>query len=211
MKKRSFITLLVIVLTLLPLSQIEWNTEAATSQWVLLKKESARHNAPSQEIKTKAVSIITSGFMPKENRSYTYEPSFESNVQKTYIAKPNPSLNNSIELLEEDYIGYTYSENEYELSFGVAYSDVFFFSLSYPMIESSTITDTEYFFDGTTKKTEVFVKNTSATVSTKAGIFPDVVILKYPNGSELYLAKDYGIIRITDFTGNITTELISVK
>ena len=211
MKKWSFIILLVMVLTLLPNSQIKWNTEAATSQTVLSKNEIVLHDAPNKELNQENFSTHANSFMPKINRSYTYEPSFEAEVQKTYIAKLNPSLNNSIELLEDDYIGYTYIESAHELSFGVAYSDVFFFSLSYPMIKNTTISDTEYFFDGTTEKTEIFVKSTTATVSTKAGTFKDVVILTYPNGSELYLAKEYGIIRITDFTGNITTELISVK
>lgn len=210
MKKWSFIILLVMVLALLPNSQIKWNTEASTDQTVLSKNEIVLHNAPNKEIYQQNASSFANSFLPKINRSYTYEPSFERDKQKTYIAKQNPSLNNSIELMEDDYIGYTYIESEHELSFGIAYSDIFLFSLSYPMIENTSITDTEYFFDGTTETTQIFVKSTSATVSTKAGTFQDVVILTYPNGSNLYLAKEYGIIRITDFAGEITTELISV-
>lgn len=211
MRKWSFIILLVMVLALLPNSQIKWNMEASTDQTVLSKNEIVLHNAPNKEINQQNASSYANRFMPKINRSYTYEPSFESDTQKTYTAKQNPSLSNSIELLEDDFIGYTYIESEQELLFGIANSDIFFFSLSYPIIENTSITDTEYFFDGTTETTEIFVKSTSATVSTKAGTFQDVVILTYPNGSNLYLAKEYGIIRITDFAGKVTTELISVN
>lgn len=211
MKKWSFIILLVMVLALLPNNQIKWNTEASTDQSVFSKNEIVLHNAPSKEINQQNASSFANSFMPKINRSYTYEPAFESEKQKTYIAKQNPSLNNSIELMEDDYIGYTYIESEHELSFSIAYSDIFLFSLSYPFIENTSITDTEYLFDGTTETTQVFVKSTSATVSTQAGTFQDVVILTYPNGSDLFLAKEYGIIRITDFAGNVTTELISAN
>lgn len=155
--------------------------------------------------------VVTKGLMPKVNRSYTYEPSFEGPEKVTYKASKNPSINNSVELLESDYIGYTYIERNNQLELGVAYSDVFFFSLSYPMKEKGTIIDTDYGYDGVQTTTKVTVESTSASVKTKAGTFNQVVILKYPNGTKLYLAKDYGIIRITDYKGNITTELIAVK
>ncbi|MGN7478089.1 5,10-methylene tetrahydromethanopterin reductase [Solibacillus silvestris] len=211
MKKWSFITLLVIVLTLLPISQIEWNTKAETSQFALSQNEGFLHDAPKSETNIKDGPVISGGLMPKANRSYTYEPSFEDARKKTYIAAKNTALNNSIELLEDDYIGYTYIENQQQLSLGVAYSDIFFFSLSYPMKEKTMITDTDYHYDGSNATTQIFVESTSATVKTKAGTFQNVVILNYPNGSKLYLAKEYGIIRITDFEGNITTELIAVQ
>lgn len=155
--------------------------------------------------------VVTKGLMPKANRSYTYEPSFEGPEKVTYKASNNPSIENSIELLESDYMGYTYIERENTLELGAAYSDVFFFSLSYPIKEKGTIIDTDYGFDGINTTTKVAVESTSATVKTKAGTFKNVVILTYPNGTKLYLAKDYGIIRITDFDGTITTELIAVK
>lgn len=211
MKKWSFTTLLIIVLTLMPISQIEWNTEAAASQTGKVKNEVISHGAsPKNAVKEKAP-VSNTGFMPKVNRSYTYKPSFEDAGQKTYTASKNQSIDNSVELLEEDYIGYTYIEDQQQLSLGVAYSDIFFFSLSYPMKEKTTIIDTDYLYDGTTETTPVYVESTSATVKTKAGTFRNVVVLKYPNGSKIYLAKEHGIIRITDFEGNITTELIAVK
>lgn len=211
MKRWSFTTLLIIVLTLLPMSQIEWNTEAEASQTSKVSNEVISNSAsPKKAVKEKA-SVSTTGFMPKVNRSYTYKPSFEDAGKKTYTAYENKSIENSVELLEDDYIGYTYIEDEQQLALGVAYSDIFFFSLGYPMKEKTTITDTDYLYDGTTETTPVYVESTSATVQTKAGTFRNVVVLKYPNGSKIYLAKDYGIIRITDYEGTITTELISVK
>lgn len=211
MKKWSFTTLLIIVLTLMPMSQLEWNTEAAAGQTGKAKNEVISHVAsPKNAVKEKAP-VSNTGFMPKVNRSYTYKPSFEDAGQKTYIATKNKSIDNSVELLEEDYIGYTYIEDQQQLSLGVAYSDIFFFSLSYPIKEKTTITDTDYLYDGTTETTPVYVESTSTTVKTKAGTFRNVVVLKYPNGSKIYLAKDHGIIRITDYEGNITTELIAVK
>lgn len=211
MKKWSFTTLLIILLTLLPISQIEWNTEAEASQTSKVNNEVISNSAsPNKTVKEKAP-VSNTGFMPKVNRNYTYKPSFEDAGQKTYTASKNKSIENSVELLEEDYIGYTYIEDQQQLALGVAYSDIFFFSLSYPMKEKTTITDTNYLYDGTTETTPVYVESTNATVKTKAGTFRNVVVLKYPNGSKIYLAKDHGIIRITDFEGNITTELISVK
>lgn len=211
MKKWSFTTLLIIVLTLMPMSQLEWNTEAAAGQTGKAKNEVISHVASPKNVVKEKAPVSNTGFMPKVNRSYTYKPSFEDAGQKTYTATKNKSIDNSVELLEEDYIGYTYIEDQQQLSLGVAYSDIFFFSLSYPMKEKTTITDTDYLYDGTTETTPVYVESTSSTVKTKAGTFRNVVVLKYPNGSKIYLAKDHGIIRITDFEGNITTELIAVK
>lgn len=154
--------------------------------------------------------IITKGLMPKANRSYTYEPSFETPEKITYYASKNEAIHNSIELLESEYTGYTYIEKPNELALGVAYSDVFFFSLSYPMKEKETIIDTEYGYDRAITTTKVYVQSTSTTLITPAGTFKNVVVLAYPNGIKLYFAKDYGIIRIADFEGNILTELIAV-
>lgn len=254
MKKWSIITIFVLFFSIVPISQMEQHTEAATAQFVIAKNEILLRDAPQKDAKTiskikstakvivhskkgewayieyngkkgyiyastlttknpnEAVApVVTKGLMPKANRSYTYQPSFEGPEKVTYKASNNPSIANSIELLESDYIGYTYIEKKNQLELGVAYSDVFFFSLSYPMKEKATILDTDYGYDGINTTTKVTVESTSATVKTKAGTFKNVVILKYPNGTKLYLAKDYGIIRITDFEGTITTELIAVK
>lgn len=165
-----------------------------------MKKPTAKVQAP----------VITKGLMPKANRSYTYEPSFESLEKTTYYASKNEAIENSIELLESDYIGYTYIEKPNELALGVAYSDVFFFSLSYPIKEKRTIIDTDYSYDGTITTTKVYVQSTSTTLKTPAGTFKNVVVLAYPNGTKLYFAKDYGIIRIADLEDNILTELVAV-
>lgn len=255
MRKWSIITIVVLFLSIVPLSQMEQHTEAATMQFVVAKNEILLRDAPKKNAKTilkiKSTSkvivhskkgewafveynskkgyiyastltnknpnafasppVVTKGLMPKADRSYTYQPSFEGPEKVTYKASKNPSITNSIELLEADYIGYTYIERKNQLELGVAYSDVFFFSLSYPMKEKGTILDTDYGYDGINTTTNVNVESTSATIKTKAGTFKNVVVLIYPNGTKLYLAKDYGIIRIADFEGTITTELIAVK
>lgn len=154
--------------------------------------------------------IVTQGLLPQANYQYTYAPSFEGEVQKTYVASVNPYLPNAIDLIDEKFHGYTYIESEEEFELGIAYSDVFFFSLSYPMIQQTATIDTDYGFESN-YETEVMVESTSMTLTTKAGTFENVVVIRYPNGSKLYLAKGFGIIRITDFDGEITTELISRK
>lgn len=160
--------------------------------------------------KTKDTPVVTKGLLPQANHNYTYFPSFEGEEQKTYVASVNPYVSNAIDLFENEWTGYTYIESENSFNFGVGYSDVFFFSLSYPMKEKTTTIDTDYGFESN-NKIEVKVNSTSTTLTTEAGTFENVVVLNYPNGSTLYLAKGYGIIRITDFEGNITTELIAVK
>ncbi len=154
--------------------------------------------------------VVTRGLLPQANHSYTYSPSFEGAEQKTYVASVNPYVSNAIDLFENEWTGYTYIESENRFDFGVAYSDVFFFSLSYPMKEKATTIDTDYGFESN-NETEVKIDSTSTTLTTEAGTFENVVVLNYPNGSTLYLAKGYGIIRITNFEGTITTELIAVK
>lgn len=254
MKKWFVITIVILFLSVVPLSNIDQSTEAASTQYVIAKNDILLRDAPKKDAKTiakikstskvvvhskkgewayvehnekkgyiyastltkkippaKTAPVVTNGLMPKVNRSYTYEPSFEGPDKVTYKAQKNSSITNSVELLESDYIGYTYIERKNQLEFGVAYSDVFFFSLSYPMKEKGIILDTDYSYDGGQTTTKISVESTSAKVKTKAGTFKNVVILKYPNGTKLYLAKDYGIIRITDNQGNITTELIAVK
>lgn len=160
--------------------------------------------------KTKETPIVTKGLLPQANHNYTYSPSFEGEEQKTYVASVNPYVSNAIDLFENEWTGYTYIESENSFDFGIAYSDVFFFSLSYPMKEMETTTDTDYGFDSNTE-IEVKVESTSTTIKTEAGTFENVVVLNYPNGSTLYFAKGYGVIRITDFEGTITTELIAVE
>lgn len=214
MNKWFIIAFIILLLALLSMSQVNQQTKAATTSLSIAQKDLVLRNAPNNGAvgsKKAQPPVVTSGFMPKANRSYTYEPSFEGPNQVTYQAVNNPSIANSIELLEADYIGYTYIESNSELKLGVAYSDTFFFSLSYPMKENRTIIDTNYGYDGVHATTEVKVESTSATVHTKAATFHNVVILAYPNGTKIYLAKDYGIIRIADFEGDITTELIAVQ
>lgn len=151
---------------------------------------------------------ITGGLSPKTGRSYTYNPSFDEDGRKaTYKAS---SAYGVTQLLNADGFGYAYLESKEAFEMGVANSDVFFFSLSYPMKKNNTIADTHYgFYDSTV--TNVLVQSTSHTLQTPAGTFKNVVVLKYPNGSKLFLAKGFGIVKITNPTGKTTAELVKVK
>lgn len=160
---------------------------------------------PKQTI---AAPTVTSGLSPKAGRSYTYNPSFEEDGRKmTYFATKQDGIT---ELLNADGFGYAYLESNNAFEMGIANSDVFFFSLSYPMKSGSTIQDTDYGIQYETI-TKVLVKSTSYTLKIAAGTFTNVVVLNYPNGAQLYLAKGYGVIKITDSTGKTTAELVHVK
>ncbi|MEK4230327.1 SH3 domain-containing protein [Solibacillus sp. FSL H8-0538] len=153
--------------------------------------------------------IITSGLSPTVGKSYTYDPSFEENGEKTtYQASKQYGVT---ELLKADLQGYAYLESEELFEMGVANSDVFFFSYTYPMKAGSSIYDIDYSFEGNDAYTKVFVESTTHTLTTKAGTFKNVIVLKYPNDTKVYLAKGIGVIKIADKNGNAYVELVSVK
>ena len=154
--------------------------------------------------------IVANGLLPLVNYKYTYAPSFEGETEKTYVASNNPYVANAVNLMKEELHGFTYIESENSFSLGIAYSDVFFFSLQYPLKQQTTTVDKDISYESN-NDTNVTVESTSMTLTTKAGTFENVVAIRYPNGSTLYLAKGYGVIRITDFNGEITTELIARK
>lgn len=159
--------------------------------------------------KTTKSTVVTSGLSPAIGKSYTYEPSFQESGEKTtYKLKKEDGITM---LLKEDYIGVAYLESPKRFEMGVANSDVFFFSFTYPMKAGSTIDDIDYGFDTPDTYTKVAVESTTATVKTKAGTFKQVVILNYPNGAKYYLAKGYGLIKAIDKDGKTSVELISVK
>lgn len=234
MKKMYKITLILVVLIVLPLSfSKHFFTEAASTYDIPKNNGTSLHGVsirPTENVaqfdSTKEIAaiksstqtkknpttstIISAGLLPKTGKSYTYEPSFQGPEKKTYSAERNPYFDQAVNLLEDEYTGYTYIESANSFSLGIAYSDVFYFSLDYPMQAKTTIRDTDYGFESD-DYTDVTVISTTQTVRTKAGTFKNVVVLQYPNGSKLFIAKDYGIIKITDYEGNISTELTAVE
>lgn len=194
----------------------EVNVHSTKTGWTMIEKSGKKGYIPStasfsenSNPTNELPPTVTQGLLPKVNMSYTYEPSFDGATKKTYHAAKNPYVNNSVTLLESDFIGYTYIESIQSFTLGIAYSDVFFFSLSYPIKQQATILDTDYGIESDSG-TEVVVESTTTTMQTKAGKFENVIVIRYPNGSKLYIAKGFGIIRITNFEGAITTELVSV-
>lgn len=190
---------------------------AVKNKWAPVEYETEQNtmnaSAQTQKVTTEiseTATIIPFSFLPLVDQTYIYEPSFQGPERKTYIATKNPYFDNAVNLLEDEYTGYTYVESPTSFAMGVAYSDVFYFSLDYPMNANSTIHDTDYGIDEN-EYTEVVVASTTETVHTKAGTFQNVVVLTYPNGSTLFIAKGYGVIKITDYEGNISTELVAVK
>lgn len=154
-----------------------------------------------------ATPVVKSNLSPQAGRSYTYHPSFEEDGRKmTYTASRSDGVT---ELLDADGFGYAYLESAEAFEFGIANSGVFFFSLSYPMKKGSTIHDTYYGIENNTV-TKVFVESVTHTLKTPAGTFKNVVVLNYPNGAQIYLAKDYGILKIIDSTGTTTVELTAI-
>ena len=192
-----------------PLSNTE---DFNTINELALKDKQLLANSPSlNEIypqKNEEPPIVTNGLLPQVNYKYTYAPSFEGEAEKTYVASTNPYVANAVNLMKEEFHGYTYIESESSFDLGIAYSDVFFFSLQYPLKQQTATVDKDISYDSN-NEIKVIVESTSMSLTTKAGTFENVVAIRYPNGSTLYLAKGYGVIRITDFDGEITTELIA--
>ena len=194
-----------------PLSNTE---DFNTMNELALKDKQLLANSPSLNDmypkKNEDPPIVTNGLLPQVNYTYTYAPSFEGEAEKTYVALTNPYVANAVNLMKEEFHGYTYIESENSLDLGIAYSDVFFFSLQYPLKQQTATVDQDISY-GLNNETKVMVESTSISLTTKAGTFENVVAIRYPNGSTLYLAKGYGVIRITNFDGEITTELIARK
>ncbi|MEG0470721.1 MAG: 5,10-methylene tetrahydromethanopterin reductase [Solibacillus sp.] len=190
---------------------------AVKNKWVSIDYQISKSSLHASKVTNqkpathaKTTSTITGGLLPNVGQSYTYEPSFQGPEKKTYMASKNPYIDNAVNLLVDEYIGFTFIESPTSFALGVANSDVFYFSLHYPMEAKTTIRDTDYGIDSN-DYTNVTVVSTTETIHTKAGTFKNVAVLTYPNGSTLYIAKGYGIIKITDYEGNTSTELIAVQ
>lgn len=98
----------------------------------------------------------------------------------------------------DDHLGFSASVGHY--------SDFVFVSMPYQLRLSSTFIQSDNLDD-----CKVVVENMARIVKVKAGTFQNTLILKYPDGSQLYLAKGIGIIKSTTAVGNMTTELAVVK
>lgn len=199
LKKTIPVLLLSVLLPLFPLQSVAHMPLTDGSTKFAVSNEDLIATAP----------IITNGLLPTIGKKYTYYPSFEETGEKTtYKLLKSPGF---AELLTVDGLGYAFIETNDAFEMGVANSGVFFFSLAYPMKQTSSIIDTDYGFDGTNTHTKVHVLQTAQTIKTPAGTFKNVVMLEYPNGFTLYIAKGYGIIKATNAKSETTIELVNVK
>lgn len=162
--------------------------------------------------------VVSSGLEPAGGLTLTYSPSFESKNKESFrtekieestylkpLTKDTESLSYGFLDLDKKYF-----------YFGVPESGIIFYNFGYPLLQgkyterSFVISDIEsgYPVEYTEK---VLVESTSKTIKTKAGTFNNTVILKNLDGTRVYLAKGYGIIKVTGKDGTVITELVAIK
>ncbi|WP_153721105.1 hypothetical protein [Sporosarcina cascadiensis] len=156
-----------------------------------------------------ASAAVNSGLSPDDGLILTYSPSFTAPAKETFHVKKEGTftyLHNKKSQQYPELANLVYIEDDFGLSASLGYSDFVFVSTPYPLKQGSTFMQSDHFDDY-----KVLVENTAKTVKVKAGTFKNTVILKYPDGSRVYLAKGIGMIKITDAAGKMTTELAAVK
>ncbi|WP_153731807.1 hypothetical protein [Sporosarcina obsidiansis] len=156
-----------------------------------------------------ASAVVNSGLSPNDGLILTYSPSFTEPSKETFHVKKEETFTYLYNKKSQHYpelANLVYIEDHFGFSASVGHSDFVFVSMPYPLKQGSTFIQSDHFDDY-----KVLVENTAKTVKVKAGTFKNTVILKYPDGSRLYLAKGIGIIKSTNAAGNVTTELAAVK
>lgn len=160
--------------------------------------------------------VVSSGLEPAGGLTLTYSPSFESENKESFRTEKNEESTYLRPLTKDtESLSYFHLDKKF-FSFGVPESDINFYNFRYPLIQgkyteqSIVISDIESGFpvDYTEK---VLVESTSKTIKTKAGTFNNTVILKNLDGTRVYLAKGYGIIKVTGKDGTVFTELVAIK
>lgn len=150
--------------------------------------------------------IITGGLQPAVGLTLTYKPSFAHDGLEIFKTK---DYYGSIQL-ESKNSGWEqlcYSSDKTDFVLAVCEASNYYYDFTYPMVKNKY---TKQYTVGE-NVVKLLVEHTSKTVTTKAGTFKDVVILRYPEGARVYIAKGLGIIKVTESNGEIFTELISIK
>lgn len=177
------------------------------------KGTKVKYETPSKS-KMALLKEVRGGLAPKVGLKLTYFPTFTDKTQKDYVVEKESSGDQSyISLNYKGSItgGYSYQESSDGISMGANETDWIFFDLAYPMIEGK---QTKYYYyteDWEQAYDYVNVESTTSTVTVKAGTFKNVVIIRYSGGGTYYFAPGYGVIKVVDSNGKITTELISVQ
>lgn len=149
--------------------------------------------------------------MPKVGMKLTYFPGFASDFKEEYNVSLNPDSSNSLVLESSKANGYIYFESDARITMAVDQSDWILLNFAYPLIEGKQTKD--FYFDDNWDEVydSVNVESTSSVITTKAGTFRNVVIMRYSNGAAYFLAPGYGVIKAVDLHGKTVMELISVK
>lgn len=152
---------------------------------------------------------VTGNLTPADGLILTYAPSFLDDQKETFFAKKEEEytyLYNKNSSVYPYLSNLTYIEDNERLLMGVSSSDFIFLNVSYPLKQGAYTKNQSFMAEE-----KVLVESTTKTITVKAGSFRNVVILRFPDGSRVYLAKGNGVIKSTDGNGKITIELASVK
>lgn len=155
---------------------------------------------------TLSSSTVNGGYVPKEGLRLTYYPSILTDEKETFNVVKDKSCTKLVNTVSNGH-DFCYIENSSSLRMGLYATDWVFFNLTYPMQQGREIKDKSY----AGGYENVYVESTSEIVKVKAGTFYNVVVLHYPTGETLYVAKDVGLIKATDSNGEVSIELHSIR
>ena len=162
--------------------------------------------------------VVSNGLEPAGGLTLTYNPSFYGKSKESFRTEKNEdvtylkTLTNGSENLA--YAVWNMMDKKY-FALGIAQTGFDYFNFGYPMAQNKYTERLSFTSDSNgvevVNKHTVLVESTSKTIKTKAGTFNNTVILKDSNGFRYYLAKGYGVIKITKKDGTVHTELVAIK
>lgn len=170
------------------------------------KNLSTMYETPSKS-KIASLKDVSGGLSPKKGMKLTYSPTFTPKGHNEFTTTANSYGGTGVSLEHDGIIGgYSYWEDKKRFGMFVNETDWVLFDFEYPFIEGKKAK--EYYIDNYQYVYKyVDVVSTTSTVTVKAGTFNNVVIIRSSN-SKYYFAPGYGVIKIEDSKGKITTELV---
>lgn len=152
-----------------------------------------------------ATAAGNTGLSPEEDLTLTYAPSFTTKEKETFKVKKEGEFAYLVKQKGESAT-LTYYEDGSGFSAGIGYLEEMLVTAPKNLKQGSVFMQSDQYDDY-----KVWVESTTKTIKVKAGTFKNTVILKYPDGSRVYLAKGVGILKMTDPAGKVITELAGVK